>query len=334
MQDTKQSTADDDRDLASLIGAAGSRIRPSANAMAEVRSAVANEWRSVVARRRRRRTFVGWAAAAGISAAALVLWTARPMYLASEDPFATLARVEGPVEYRRHSGDAWTSATVSLDLKSGDELRTGAVGRVAVVLGSGLDVRLDAGTQLAFVDSSHVALVHGAIYVDSGTGSDTPSRDLEVATPLGDISHLGTQYEARLDDGVLQVAVREGRVRIGASGATVVANAGEQLRVAEAGVSRSTLPAHSDHWAWVGAVTPPFPIEGKSVADFLAWAGRETGRSIDYASPEVARQASGIVLRGSVAGLTPEQAVSAVLSTTPLRPRIQVDRIHVEDSTL
>jgi ferric-dicitrate binding protein FerR (iron transport regulator) len=325
---------DEDLDLAELIRAAGARTRPAAGAAAEVRSALESEWRGLVAGRRRRRTFAGWAAAAGVGVAALALWTARPLYLPTGDPFATLARVEGQVEYRGASDPGWISVTSSLNLKSGDALRTVGIGRVALTLASGLDVRLDSGTQLAFVDSSHVALDHGAVYVDSGAAGDARRRDLQVATPLGDISHLGTQYEVRLDDGSLRVAVREGRVKVGIKGTTVLANAGELIRVADSGVSRTVLPRSSDQWSWVGAITPPFPIEGKSVAEFLTWAGRETGRSIDYASPEVSRQAHGIVLRGSVAGLTPDQAVSAVLSTTPLRPEVLEDRIYIEGSTL
>jgi ferric-dicitrate binding protein FerR (iron transport regulator) len=334
MKDTERSANDDEKDLAALIRAAGSRARPSAAAADEVRAAVGRQWRDSVAARRRRRTVTAWAAAASVTVAALALWTARPLYLPAGDPLASLARVEGPVEYRNRSGTGWTSATSSLELKSGDRLRTGGTGRVALALANGLDVRLDSGTELAFVDPGHVALARGAIYVDSGAGAEAASRELEIATPLGNVSHLGTQYQARLDDAVLHVAVREGRVSVGAKGVTTVAAAGEQVQVTEDRVTRSALPTHAAQWAWVNAVTPPFAIEGKTVADFLSWAARETGRSIDYASPDVARQARGIVLRGSVAGLTPDQAVSAVLSTTPLHPEILGDRIRIEGSTL
>jgi ferric-dicitrate binding protein FerR (iron transport regulator) len=334
MKDRGLDMTDEDRDLAALIRAAGPLARPAAGAAAEVRSALQSEWRDMLATRRRRRTFMGWAAAAGVGFAALTLWTARPLYLPAGDPLATLARVEGQVEYRDGSSGDWTSATFSLKLKAGDRLRTGRAGRVALTLGGGLDIRLDSGTQLALVDSGHVALAQGALYLDSGNATEARANDLQVGTPLGDVSHLGTQYEARLDDGTLQVAVREGRVKVGVRGVDVLAKAGEQIRVADTVVSRTALPTNSDQWSWVSAITPPFPIEGKSVADFLSWAARETGRSVEYSSPEVARQARGIVLRGSITGLTPDQAVGAVLSTTPLRPEILGDRIRVEGSAL
>lgn len=321
---------DDEQDLAALLRAAGPRIRAAAPVVAEVRAAAEAEWRAAVAGRRRRQRYTAWAAAAGVGIAAVAVWLARPLYLPANDPVAAFARVEGQVEYRDRSSDGWRPATTAVSLKSGDELRTGSTGRVALQLRSGVDVRLDSDTQFAFEDSSHASLVRGGVYVDSGTSDRAEPRDLEIGTPLGNLQHVGTQYEARLLDQALRVAVREGRVEVRSRGVDVLGVAGEQLTVANAGVTRSALPAHAGQWAWVGTVTPPFAIEGKSVEVFLAWAGRETGRSIVYASPAVARQAHDILLRGSVAGLTPEQAVQAVLSTTPLRPGIEGDRIRIE----
>jgi ferric-dicitrate binding protein FerR (iron transport regulator) len=193
-----------------------------------------------------------------------------------------------------------------------------------------VQLRLDTGTQVALLDSRHATLARGGVYVDSGAGADARAGDLEIDTPLGGVRHLGTQYQARLLDGSLLVAVREGRVEVDARTGSVVAMAGEQLAIADTGVTRSALPADAGQWAWIGLVTPPFSIDGKSVEAFLEWAARETGRSIDYASPAAASRAREIVLRGSVAGLTPEQAVAAVLSTTPLRLDLQRDRIRIE----
>jgi len=52
---------------------------------------------------------------------------------------------------------------------------------------------------------------------------------------------------------------------------------------------------------------------------FLAWTARETGLQLAYVSPEVEREAAGIVVHGSIAGLTPPEALSAVLVTTSVR---------------
>jgi hypothetical protein len=67
------------------------------------------------------------------------------------------------------------------------------------------------------------------------------------------------------------------------------------------------------------------------VDEFLAWAGRETGRTVEYESPEVARQARSVTLNGTVEGLPPENALAAVLATTSLEPTLADDRIRIEE---
>jgi len=53
--------------------------------------------------------------------------------------------------------------------------------------------------------------------------------------------------------------------------------------------------------------------------EFLTWAARETGREVLFATPESEAEASRVMLSGSIEGLTPEAALTAVLSTTSLR---------------
>jgi hypothetical protein len=168
------------------------------------------------------------------------------------------------------------------------------------------------------------------VYVDSGPGAGAPAADFVLATPIGSVRHLGTQYEARLTDGELQVGVREGRVEIGTPRGPVLGSAGELLTISDASASRSRLAPSASQWKWVNEVTPPFSIEGRSVDEFLTWAGRETGRSIVYSSPAAKRQASSVTLRGTVEGLAPDLAVSAVLATTSLRPVVGDEQITIE----
>jgi len=49
-----------------------------------------------------------------------------------------------------------------------------------------------------------------------------------------------------------------------------------------------------------------------------------------FASPDAADRARTVTLSGTVEGLTPDEAVAAVLSTTTLRAGIAADRIQVE----
>ena len=320
-----------DRDegmLGALLAAAGAREVPSDAQRREVLAAVGAEWRERVAARQRRRRIGGWAAAAAVAAVAVSAWWVRPMLSPAAEPFARVARVEGTVEYRQDG--SWTHVADGARIATGSALRTGQAGRAAIELDNGATLRLDRGTQLAFAAPGNAALEAGAVYVDAGAGDASSARAFALQTGFGEVRHLGTQYEARLDGGALRVAVREGRVGVATAAGDQVAATGEQLLFTPAGVERSALPPHDAQWAWVGTVTPPFSIEGRTVDQFLEWAARETGREIRYASPAAAQRAREVVLRGSVSGLAPDQAVMAVLSTTSLQPRIEAERILVE----
>ena len=334
MNEASRDDLPDERDIAALLRAVGARPTAPASDMAEVRAAVATEWRATVAARQRQqrvRRFTGWAAAASVAVAACGVWLARPLLQSEPQVVASLARVVGTVEQNRGDG-RWTPVASAGSIESGTRLRTDGDGRAALRLASGIELRLDARTLVALDDGSHATLAKGAVYVDAGEPSGTPGPEFDLATPAGTISHLGTQYAARIADRGVLVGVREGRVRVSTDQGDVIGNAGEELTVAAGAVSRAPLASTAASWNWVGSVTPPFDIEGRTVESFLVWAARETGRTVVYASPEAARQARSVTLRGTVAGLTPEEAVQAVLSTTSLQPQVQAEHIRVESN--
>ena len=329
MNDPTRHDTSDELDVAALLRAVGARPAASAQAMAEARAAVAAEWHALVAARRRRRRFAGWAAAAGIAVAGLGIWLVRPLLESQPQVVATLTRVVGDVEQSRGDG-RWTPLEPAGSIASGTQLRTASDGRAALQLDGGVELRLDARTLLAFDDRSHASLARGAVYVDSGSASGAPGPSFELDTPAGRVAHLGTQYEARILEGGVQVAVREGRVRLSHAAGDIVGEAGESLTVQGERVVRAPLAPTDAQWNWVAHVTPPFSIEGRSVEDFLVWAARQTGRTIVYASGDAARQARSVTLSGTVADLTPDEAVAAVLSTTSLQPEIGTEHIRVE----
>ena len=319
----------DDTNLAALLAAAGPRGQAAPEAMASVRAAVEAEWRATVAARRRRRLFTGWAAAAGVAMAAVVVWIAQPT-LAPGDPLvASVTRVVGDVQ-QDTGGGRWIALDGTVPLKAGTQLRTGSGGRVALRLTDGVELRLDSDTLVAFADAEHARLSQGAVYVDSRVEASGTSPDFELATPAGAVRHLGTQYEARLAGSGLRVAIREGRVQVGTPTGAVQGAAGEQLVVVSGRVERSALAPNAAEWNWLATVTPPFTLEGRSVEEFLEWAARETGRAVVFASTGAADRARAVTLSGTVEGLTPDEAVAAVLSTTSLRVGIEADRIRVE----
>lgn len=331
-----------DADLAALLRAVGPREQPSAEMTADVRAAVAAEWRAAVAARhvaaqpatpsvvQRRRVQPWLAIAASVAAVAIAIGVALPRLNGSADPLATVARVDGRAEIRHEGEASWQPMTAGTSLAEADVIRTLDDGRVAVRREDGLEVRLDAASQLAFNTADRATLMDGRVYVDAGRpGTGTGSFILR--TPQGEVRHLGTQYSASLQGAVLQVAVREGSVAVDRGQAPVVARAGEALRVADDGlVERSSVPAYGDAWRWAEAVAPQFAIEGRSLDEFLAWAARETGRDVIYASADAAREAEATRLKGSVAGLSPEAAVTAVLSAEPgLRHEIAGGQIRI-----
>jgi len=329
MNESSRPDAQEDVDVAAVLRAVGHRPVASAQAMAEVRAAVAAEWRATVAARRRRRSVVGWSAAASIAVAAFGIWLARPLLQTEPQVVASLTRVVGTVEQSRGDG-RWVPLAADGAIEVGTELRTARDGRAALLLSTGVELRLDGRSVVAFADPAHARLAQGAVYVDAGGGPGAASPAFELETPVGRVAHLGTQYEARILDGGVRIGVREGRVRVSRPGGDLVGAVGESLTVRGDKVVRDALDPTADDWRWLADVTPPFSIEGRSVEEFLIWAARQTGRTVVYASPDAALQARSVTLSGTVADLAPDEAVRAVLATTSLAPEIGAGHIRVE----
>ena len=329
MNESSRPDAPDDLDVAALLRAVGPRPAASAQAMAEVRAAAAAEWRASVAARRRRRLVTGWAAAASVTVAALGVWLVRPLVQVEPQVVAALTRVVGSVE--QNVGDGrWTPVATSAPIVSGVQLRTARGGRAALQLKDGVELRLDAGTLIAFEDAGRARLSTGAVYVDAGSPPRAAGPEFVLDTPAGPVAHLGTQYEARIVDGGVRVGVREGRVRLAHASGDLLGTAGESFTVRGNEVTRASLAPTAADWDWLADVTPPFSIEGRTVEEFLVWAARQTGRTIVYTSPAAAQQSRRATLSGTVEGLTPDEAVRAVLSTTTLAPEIGTERIRIE----
>lgn len=316
-EDTR--SAADDSDLTALLRKVGPRATPPAAVAEEVRAAVAAEWRATVTahqpQRRSGRTWLALAASAAV--AALAIGFALPRWNAADGPVAAVARVTGAVQLRHSSDGAWEALTAMSQVAATDEIRTSASGRVALRRPDGLEMRLDADTRLAFAGSERASLATGSVYVDAGAAG-SGNKAFVVDTPYGNVRHLGTQYVASVRDGVLQVAVREGSIAIEHGQMPVVARAGESLAVHQDGsVTRAPVDLHGEAWLWAQAVAPDFAIDGRSLDEFLAWAGRETGRRIVYTSADAAREAEQTKLKGSTSGLTPAAAVAAVFASAP-----------------
>ena len=176
-------------------------------------------------------------------------------------------------------------------------------------------------TRVQMIPGMPSGATRGAVYVDSGMNSQPDNERLQIETPAGAVRHVGTQYEVRLVDTGVRIAVREGKVELNTkAGDTQHAVAGEFMTVSGSGaIHRAALSRDDPSWVWAAEAAPRFDIDGRPLADFLAWAARETGRDVVFASPEIEAEASRVILSGSIEGLGPAAALNAVLPTTPLR---------------
>ena len=307
-----------DQDLERVLKSVGLREKPPADVEHAVREHLLAEWRSVVAergRRNRRRTV--FALAAGTAAAAVAIWALAPRLAEPGDAVATVALAAGDVRVTSGWLDGWHGVTGGQALLEGQTIETGATGRGALALPGGVSARVDRGSRLVVAAADRLVLERGTLYVDSGAAA-APSAPLDVVTPTGTVSHVGTQYEVRLLDSSVRVSVRDGMIEWRSGRGDVErSGSGEQLTIMNDGrVERTAVPVYGSAWDWTLEAAPTIDIEGLPLAKFLAWAARETGRDVIYASPDAEAEAAGIVVHGSIAGLTPAEALDAVLATT------------------
>jgi ferric-dicitrate binding protein FerR (iron transport regulator) len=317
-------------DIERVLKAAGRRERAPAEVEKAVREHLRAEWQAIVAERRgRRRAAAGIALAASVLIAVLGLWyaTERPGTAA---PIATMAVAHDDVQVRAGWLRGWEHAPAGRDLSAGATLRTGANGRAALVLPGIASARLDHGTRIRIATADRLVIESGGLYVDAGAQAPSNSP-LVIETPAGVVRHVGTQYEVRVEGTDVRLRVREGRIEWRSNAGTVESGrAGEQLTIAANGaVTRASAARFGETWDWIASTTPAVDIEGRPLSEFLAWAGRELGREVVFATPEVAAEASSIVVHGSIDGLTPAQALVAVLETTSVRGTFTDERIVV-----
>lgn len=308
---------DDEHATAELLHLAGPRPEVPAERAARVREAVHGRWQAGARRHAMRRRV--WAAATLVATAATVVLLVRVGRVAEGpaplgDVLATVERVEG-------TGSLWPGTAVRV----GEWVETGATARATLRLGDGTSLRLDRGSRARLTAPTVIELTAGAAYLDTARDS----TGLEVRTPLGTAHDIGTQFEVRLEESILRISVRSGIVELRRGGAPVAARAGTSLTVSATGAVSQAIAAHGPEWAWAASMAPAFAIEGRTVAAFLDHVGREQGWTLRYADAGLTRDASAIILHGSVAGLVPRDAVSVALSASGLGHRFDGEELLV-----
>jgi hypothetical protein len=70
-------------------------------------------------------------------------------------------------------------------------------------------------------------------------------------------------------------------------------------------------------------------IQGTTLQQFLEWMARERGLTLAYEPATLAGGAATTDLKGSIMGMTPDEALASVLATSGLRHRIENGRLVI-----
>ena len=82
-------------------------------------------------------------------------------------------------------------------------------------------------------------------------------------------------------------------------------------------ITRREVAREGPEWSWaLGGAEPAFDIDGRSLREFLAWAAREKRLALRFAPESLDAKTARTILHGSVAKMTPDEALRAVLPTT------------------
>jgi len=316
MMDDSTASTDMEREEAEVrqwIAEAGPRPVVPPELLARVRAAAEDDWREVVRQRQQgRRPWAALAAALLLAAVGVAGWN----FLAPPTPLATVAAIYGTT----------SDGPVGQTLAAGDELRSASGERWVLNLAGGATLRLDEGSSLVLESPTRLILGAGAVYVDAAA---TPQA-LEVVTPYGSALDIGTQFEVRLGDEAMEVRVREGGVRLSTvDGQQREAWAGEALTASKAGIEASAVPRVGGPWSWLSAAPAPFALEGADVGRFLDWVSQETGLSLVFENEASADRLRAIRTHGTIAGLSPDEALTVVLAGAGLRYRIEGEALVV-----
>jgi ferric-dicitrate binding protein FerR (iron transport regulator) len=202
--DSKEDSASE-RALERLFEHAKPRFAPPAADAEEIRRAVYAEWDAATGGRRRWQR-AGYAAAASVLLA-LGWWVGfAPNPSGPPVAVANVERVDGRV-----------NETDGAPLVVGDTMAAGSIvvtgtGQVALRLVTGGSLRIGSQSRVELTDADGARLLAGRLYFDSENRRS--GAEFTVATDLGDVRDVGTQFVARLDEaaGRLDVGVRDGPV--------------------------------------------------------------------------------------------------------------------------
>lgn len=295
-------SANDEQTIEKLIRLGGQREEIDPACTARVRETVYQTWlaknrqRSDLARNksikdrlptrhmRIRLLWSGLAASLLLGAVTIITLSQRP----NEAPtvVATVKVLQGTV-----TGDGRLLAQ-GAELRTGQEIQSGSIGGLAIILTNGALVKLDRLTKVRFTSQQDLELKSGGVYFDSqGNG------DIRVHTTRGVIQDIGTQFETRLAQNELLVRVREGKVKVDQAETAVFVASGQALQLAD-GAARVTEIAVGGQWLWADALDENFSVADRPMAEILAWLCHRENWILQYHNETDQQRAQADIIRG------------------------------------
>lgn len=127
--------------------------------------------------------------------------------------------VSGLAEVQPAKTEGWKALTAKDELRAGDRVRTGAGGRIEMLLTPGSFLRLDEHAEFKLTDSSlellSVNLLRGAVIIEA-LGIDDGAPIVSIATPHTSVAIMRTGiYRINAADGATEVVVSKGRALVG-----------------------------------------------------------------------------------------------------------------------
>ncbi len=329
MTDAPDSNFPDPMDAVLRLGMITDRLSPTA--LRRIELATAREWRKSTGTESVRR--LGWR---HMQAASVTVMALCGLWLAVEHVAPAPQRtVIGHLEHIDYPGAIEERALGrTRAIASGEALRVGEKilvrGGTRVAFASAGTLRLAAGTGIEVVSSSVIRLTDGDMYVDIPPERSSQVK-LDIETPAGTFTHIGTQFQIAVHGGSTQLRVREGQVRWYSSDGEFLSSAGTRLTVDEDGkATRDEVPTSGADWQWAESLGRPFDIDGHPIAEYLRHFARETGRTLHFADERIARKAATTVMHGSLSKLTAVETLSAVMATTSMRFALTPDAIRID----
>lgn len=293
VNDNERDTGASEQLIERILRAAGPRQELPAELAARWRAVLADELANVSRQRRRRFFAAAFALAVCVALAAVGVVKFAGQSAQRTPARATITYLDGPVV-----DAAGVALATGRTLGPGATVHTLGTGYVGLSI-AGADVRIaeDSVVELA---TTGFRLVRGRVYVDTG-GSWTATQPLVVTTRWGDVSHAGTQFIVASFDTGLSGAVRTGAIRLRTPDAShdVRASAGRAAVLdvdANGRIAVSYESVANPRWQWIGAASPGYPIAGRTALEALEWAARESGRGLEFTSPESRARAQSFVI--------------------------------------